>query len=289
MVYHGFETDWGGCGLNWGGTKWILIVVFLVLNLFLGFQLWQKTSAHPELANSYEYSLDELLYLHRITLNTELDPGDETLAQLEVSSVLEDDTDLLYSAGQEVEIKENLIRSVLSPPYQWDGEFDSRSFRDNFLKKYIYRSEEYRLESVGQNAIRYVQYYQDLPLFISELEIAIDRKRQLVTGYQQLYFRVLSEGVKQPIIPSFAGLISLIEQQAIPPYATITDVTLGYYGHPYDAEQQVLTPTWRITFQDDGIYKVSYVNAYTGAIELDPNQADEVMQDDLALFHTGKR
>lgn len=267
----------------------MLIVMFLVLNLFLGFQLWQKTSAHPELAHSYEYTLDELLYLHRITLDTELDPGEKSLAQLEVSSSLGNDVYQFFGEGQKVQIKENMILSVLSPPYQWEGSFDSKAFRDQFINKYIYQGEAYRLDSFGPSFIRYVQHHGDLPIFISELKLTVNEQAQQVTDYRQLYFRVLAEGIKQPIISSYSGLLTLIDQQVIPPYATIVDVTLGYYGHPYDAQQQVLTPTWRITFLDDGFTKVSYVNAYTGAIELDPNQTDEVMQDELTLFYPGQR
>src|SRR5690606_534505 len=158
------------------------------------------------------------------------------------------------------------------------------SFRDNFLKKYVYQNEAYRLEGVNGASIRYVQHYRDLPLFISRLDIYINPSLEAVTGFEQLYYRILREGTEQPIIPAAAALVTLVEQQVIPPFAVIQDVTLGYYGHPYEAQLQVLTPTWRILFQTGTEKSESYVNAYTGAIELDPNQTDEVKQDEHTIF-----
>lgn len=275
--------------MNWGGTKWILIVVFLILNLFLGYQLWQKTSHQPELANSYQSALDELLYLHQISLETELNPFEGALAPLEVSSTLKEGLDFPFAKDQQVRIEGNRIEAALMMPYKLEEPFDSRAFRENFLKKYVYQNEAYQLEGINSTTIRYVQYYKELPLFISKLDISVNPASRMVTGYEQLYFSVLREGTKQPIIPAEAALTTLIEQQVIPPFAAIRAVTLGYYGHPYEAQLQVLTPTWRIIFQTGTEIKESYVNAYTGAIELDPNQTDEVKQDEHAFFHFGQR
>lgn len=40
-------------------------------------------------------------------------------------------------------------------------------------------------------------------------------------------------------------------------------IELGYYGHTYNADEQILAPVWRI-IHDDHIH---YVNGITGAIE----------------------
>ncbi|GGK30194.1 hypothetical protein GCM10010965_23800 [Caldalkalibacillus thermarum] len=259
--------------MNWANTKSILIVVFLLLNIFLGWQLWQKHTNHPELAFIYEHSLDELLLLHQITLDTDLDPEQPHMAQLEVRSLTESDRPNLPDAqGQSITVKDNVIISAFSPAYPLEGEFDPQLFKELFVKEYVYRGEDYNFNYMDEAEISYIQYYGEFPLFIGSLTIFLNEQGG-VTGYKQRYYHVVNEGDKQPIISSYTSLRTLLDQQVIPPLAVIREVTLGYYGQVYAAENQVLTPTWRIIYEDRNQLKVTYVNAYTGAIELDPNKA----------------
>ncbi|MDQ0339309.1 regulatory protein YycI of two-component signal transduction system YycFG [Caldalkalibacillus uzonensis] len=257
--------------MNWANTKSILIVVFLCLNLFLGWQLWQKHTHHPELAYIYESSLDELLILHQITLDTELDMEQPHMAQLEVRSFAGKPLDVPAKQEQNIHIKDHVIISTLSSPYTLEGGFDPDVFKELFLKTYVYQGEDYHFSNKTDDEISYIQYYGQFPLFIGSLTIFID-EHEAVTGYRQVYFQVVSEGEKQPIISSYTSIRTLLDQQILPPLAVIRDVTLGYYGQVYDAENQILTPTWQIVFEDRDQLKITYVNAYTGAVELDPNK-----------------
>ncbi|GAA0378283.1 two-component system regulatory protein YycI [Bacillus horti] len=254
--------------MNWSRTKSIFILVFLVLNSFLGYQLWEKIQTRPlELAQLSEGSVEELLALRNISLETELQAEQPELSQLNaqfLTNVFEDFENL---QNQSLLFQENMLISQFHDPILLE-EGQEQDIRP-LVEPYIHRFEQYELDQWAGDSILFLQKVEGHPIFIGGIEFYVNQVEEelFLTGYEQTYYQVVNMGTKQPTISSYTSIRTLLDNQAIPYFSTIVDVRLGYYGQVYEVEGQVLTPAWRIMIETDDRVRMIYVNAITGAIE----------------------
>lgn len=255
--------------MHWSRIKSIFIVVFLLLNSFLGYQLWEKKTKKIELAQSYENSIDELLLLKNIRLLPELDIEQPELPQLNVQFLSYTFRDLALLAGQHVTIDDHKLIATLVEPYSLAEPWEEAVFFQDFVKEQVMNGEQYRFDAYFNQRIVYLQHVAELPIFGGTLQFQLNHDQE-VTGYEQIYYHVINQATPQPVISSFTCLRTLLENGAIPAEAAITRLTLGYFGQIYEANSQILTPTWRVSvmFQDERLEY--FVNAYTGAIVVSP-------------------
>lgn len=257
--------------MNWSRTKSIFIVIFLILNSFLGYQLWEKQSNQLEFTQIYESDLDEMLQLRDISIEIELSVDQPELAQLHVqyANYEEHLADLAAMSGQHVRFEKDRLVSELSEAYQRPEPFDPEHFEAEFMADNILYHDEYRFDRVTNQEIIYLQVYEDYPVFVAPLRFS-QNEAQAIKRYQQVFFEVLSQGTKQSVLSAYTAVRTSVENQIIPTGSTVKDVTLGYYGQLYEVESQVLTPAWRVVVEHSGEIEEYYVNAFTGAIESGP-------------------
>jgi regulatory protein YycI of two-component signal transduction system YycFG len=252
--------------MNWSRTKSIFIAAFLILNSFLGYQLWEKQTKKIELAQSYESSLEELLQLKNITLETELSAKQPEMSQLNAKFMEYTHEDLSQIEGQSLSVKENQIVSKLSTPYALPSPWSADEFYQNFVKERVINGQQYVIDQHSDTEIVYLQQLQAYPIFVGTLVFQKPNEEE-ITGYQQTYYHVINQGTEQPVISSFTSIRTLLDNQVLPLYSRIMEVDLGYYGQVYEIESQVLTPVWRIIVEHESKRTTIYVNAITGAIE----------------------
>lgn len=254
--------------MHWSRIKTIFIIVFLLLNSFLGYQLWEKKTRKIELAQSYENSIEELLLLKNIKLDTELDLEQPELPQLNVQFLTYTFRDLALLAGQHVVLEEHRLISNLIQPYSLPKPWDESIFFEEFVQKKVMNGEEYRYDVHGQGLV-YLQQVDLRPIFGGTLLFQHDGEQ--VTGYEQVYYHVISQATPQPVISSFTCLRTLLENESIPQESVIINLSLGYFGQIYEADSQILTPTWRVLVIHKEKRLEYYVNAYTGALVYMPS------------------
>lgn len=255
--------------MNWSRTKSIFIVAFLILNSFLGYQLWEKMQTKQfELAQLSESSLEELLALRQITIDTELQAEQAKMSQLNAQFVM-NLGELEKLERQNIIFQDHLLQSQFHEPIMLEPEWKLESFQQQVMDPYVLWSEQYRLDQWFADGIHFLQTVEGRPIFVGGLRFLVEQEEEgvQVLGYDQVYFQVVNTGTKQPIISSYTSIRTLLDNQAIPPYSTITGVELGYYGQIYEVESQVLTPAWRIMIETEESTRMIYVNAITGAIE----------------------
>lgn len=255
--------------MNWSRIKSIFIVVFFLLNSFLGYQLWEKQTKKIELAQIYESSIDELLLMKNISLETELNLEQPELSQLNVQFLAYTFRDLALLEGQNIVLEDHKIISKLIQAYPLPEPWEETLFFQEFVKEEIMRGEQYGYDPRDGKGLVYLQKVEGYPIFGGSLEFQINDQQQ-VTGYEQVYYHVINQATQQPVISSFSSLRTLLDNQVLPSESIIKDIALGYFGQIYDAESQVLTPTWRIVIEQEENRLEYFVNAYTGAIELQP-------------------
>jgi regulatory protein YycI of two-component signal transduction system YycFG len=252
--------------MNWSRIKSIFIVAFLILNSFLGYQLWEKQTKKIELAQSYESSLEELLLLKNITLETELSVNQPEMSQLNAKFMEYKYEDLSQIEGQSLSMNENQIISKLSTPYSLPSPWSAEEFYLSFVKERVINGEQYVIDQHNETEIVYLQQVQTYPIFVGAIVFEKYNEEQ-ITGYQQTFYHVINQGTEQPVISSFTSIRTLLDNQVLPLSSKIKDVDLGYYGQVYEIESQVLTPVWRIIVEYENKRMTIYVNAITGAIE----------------------
>lgn len=252
--------------MNWSRIKSIFIVAFLILNSFLGYQLWEKQTKKIELAQSYESSLEELLLLKNITLETELSAEQPEMSQLNAQFMEYTYEDLSKMEGQSLSVDDNKIVSKLSTPYVLPSPWSAEEFYQNFVKERVMNGKQYVIDQHNETNIVYLQQVQSYPIFVGTLVFQKNNVEE-ITGYQQTFYHVINQGTEQPVISSFTSIRTLLDNQVLPSHSKIKDVDLGYYGQIYEIESQVLTPVWRIIAEHEGKRMTVYVNAITGAIE----------------------
>lgn len=245
--------------MDWGRAKSVLIVSFLLLNILLGFQLynsrWDKTASQ----NSAVIQEETLKLL------------DSRNIRIEVKKVPKD-TPKLRSVYSREKINH-------SDPVKVDSPFSASTLLRNSPSKKameaagIEKPGDYELDSAagvkGEKRV-YYQMYEGLPMFDVPLELLEQNGK--ITGYKQAYVEVQS-GVdvqEQEVISAYTALRSLAENTQETNYA-IVDIRLGYHGQKFNTETQYMLPSWRIIRENGDIY---YVQAYTGAVE-QPAEKDE--------------
>ncbi|UFJ40416.1 two-component system regulatory protein YycI [Brevibacillus humidisoli] len=252
--------------MDWSRAKSILIGAFLLLDLFLGYQVyasrtqqWSDVQQVQKGAGDIELLLDQ----RNIALKVEIP---EEVRQMQYVHVEYLSTDSFgkhpLPTDQHITISDSLITARFDQPIQLNDSTNAAELLRELQKRVMY-ADQYQPDKyyTERGLLRYWQQYEGLPIFVAPLELFV--QRESVIGYQQSYLRIRNHGSGRQVISAYTALRSLLEKQLIRNGETIEDVTMGYYGHEYDADIQVLAPIWRIIH--DG--KIDYVNAFTGAVE----------------------
>lgn len=257
--------------MNWSRTKEILIVAFLIVNIFLGYQLWEKQTRKLELANIADSTIEERLALRDVELSTELPAEQPELSQINAQFLVHAFEDLQKYENQQVYVNEHLLQSSFNQKLSLEQIDSLDMFFSEIVIPHVAQAEDYELEQyIEGEQVSYIQYYHDHPVFISRLDFYLED--MYVTGYEQTYYHIVSTGTPQRVLSAATSLRTLLDQQTIPAQSTITDVRLGYYGHIYAIDSQVLIPTWRFVIEGEGYTRYIYVNALTGVIEVEETQ-----------------
>lgn len=259
--------------MDWSRAKTILIWAFLLLDLFLAYQVsasrtekWMDTEA----VVSDKWDIELYLKQQNIELQAEVPKETPEMTYLNVKYLGLSALTLQDMLGIKVTQEKSAIFAQLVPPIELREQTSSeellRQMRDRLPHAGQYQMDSY--QTVG-NRLLYWQMHEKRPLFVAPLEIFVGDGA--VRSYRQTYFNIRSQGSGRQVISAYTALRSLVDKDVIGPGQKIVNVTLGYYGYHYDADIQVLAPVWRFI---DGAGGSHYINAFTGAVErpLDTNK-----------------
>ncbi|CAM5798028.1 two-component system regulatory protein YycI [Brevibacillus borstelensis] len=250
--------------MDWSKTKTILIWAFLLLDVFLGYQVYATRGGYwqnPEASQSEKWEMDDYLRQHNVTLDAEVPSDTPDMTYLNAEYVGIGALELQGMAGIDATLEKMALAARLKPPIAINGQITPNELLRQIGPRMMY-SDQYTadLYQSNQGRLLYWQVYDKVPIFIAPLEVYLADGS--ILGYRQTYLNIRSQGTSRPIISAYKAIRSLVEKQVIHPGERIENVTLGYYGS-YDAEIQGLAPVWRIIH--DG--KQHFVNGFTGAQE----------------------
>jgi regulatory protein YycI of two-component signal transduction system YycFG len=254
--------------MDWSRAKTILILSFLLLDMFLAYQIInvknriQETAPQGELTPS---SLDDLLKTRHIRMDAEVPKETPDMHYINVRfTPIADYTEQLI--GQRLEQqKGNEIIALFQQPVPLSSTSNSADIMKDMGNSIAF-SQDYRYDKERSTADmkRFLQVSRTFPLFSAPLDIVVDHGRAI--GYRQIHVQVINQGVGRKMITALTAVRSLIDNGYIRYGEEISGISLGYYGHIYDADVQVLAPVWRVVHTHD----THYVNGITGAVEQAP-------------------
>lgn len=238
--------------MDWSRAKNIMIYAFLLLNIVLGYQLWQEVrdQMHSELDwTSLSDAAKKMMEVKKIQVTAKI--PSETPALREITYRFLKRGDQLEPLKQPQDTKIVFAENDLIKSLQGD----------------IPHIEMYRYDPLtGRNGtfVLHQRLPNGLPIFEVTLELA--HSQQKIQGFRQQYVELIEakESKEQKILPASQALEHVI-LSALMSGAVVKNVQLGYHGQIFDAANtQVAAPSWRILLENDEVY---YVNAISGAID----------------------
>lgn len=238
--------------MDWSRAKTILIGVFVLLNLLLGYQLWYDrvgmSESNPESLES-ELLLEQIIARKNIRIRTTLPTETPKLREKSVKVSPPDG-------------KPDIIR--LMEPFSIEL-IKQPSAMKEMLTKALPDGESYTISSIESGNDKYVlhQMQDKYPLF--DMELILLAEGGQVYGYKQLHAEQLTGALHQEhkVLDAMTAVITLADK-FLQDDAVILEVTLGYHGQAFNSETRVLAPYWRVlTEQGDRFF----VHAITGAVD----------------------
>lgn len=277
--------------MNWENAKSWLIVAFLVLNMALGWQLYQSRQEMLGYVEPYADLLANtktLLAEHNFSLDAQVPQNHPNLPSLQATAVnlsLKDLAHTVFPSARRATLDTSL--GLVTTPeghikvngdgswqvtYQNPVNLTNQHIQD--LLQNSWHGQNYQPDTAtSQNgALVYLQNYQGYPVFDSS--IVIQTSPDLILGYTQSGLtNITPTGDPKPIISALDALDSLanaVDKSSQHTDNRILTINLGYAGKSgpnpaaSSSSPSYWFPVWRVV-TDNQIY---YINALTGEVEL---------------------
>jgi regulatory protein YycI of two-component signal transduction system YycFG len=251
------------------------------LNLFLGYQLYQKNDIN-NIAILSQQPLEEILQNNKINYKDKIpkykaeqtfisaqrygfNEEEKALKSKDITLDKEKSTDITlhYSLKKPMELpkkdtkdlvdtlskflEENVTRGKEYSYIEWDKETDIVWFNQVYLNKpIIYNPSNF--DQLKEGSLDYKAPN-------GMIKFQLDEKGRM-TGFTQTYLFILRQGTFQEIIPPTKALGRLLDTAHIKKGAKIKSIELGYYSLVGVGDVQVYAPTWLIK-TENGQYLVN--------------------------------
>ncbi|WP_096186054.1 two-component system regulatory protein YycI [Evansella halocellulosilytica] len=259
--------------MDFSKTKTIFIITFLILNIFLTFQLVEKRTS-GNISSLSPTSLQ--LELNEWNIDVHIDDAEETQRGSYISGTTRSFSEERVQRqldGQNVQlIDEYEIYSELEDPYQLSDD-NLRARVDAFLQQNILYGDEYQFSHYDEerNIIALHQTYEGRPIDQYKrsrvhLVLTLNEDFQVV-AYNQQYMEITPQGGEQEMLSPMEAIKTLLREQLIPENTVIDNVQLGYNSQiQTTVEIQVFSPVWQIQVNDE-IYLVSAIESDVQRVE----------------------
>ncbi|MCP9298222.1 two-component system regulatory protein YycI [Bacillus halotolerans] len=251
--------------MEWNKTKTIFIVAFLILDIFLGYQFFEKRSNSKEyevIKNDVEHDMkaDHITYEgldkeaiegYRITANQKVFTKDDIES-------LKDQKPMVDMPSDDHKVT-NLKMKFTSPIA-----LSKKNIEDDaqaLVSSKIQDGEKYKLWKVDKSKkeIIYFQTYEGHYIYqktdnssnmIGQVILHLNDKNEVVS-YEQSTLETFKQIQKENLITELDAVELLYYQNQLKEYCTIKSVKFGYVAQYPLTSTQVLAPVWRVTVEYD--------------------------------------
>ncbi|GFN31333.1 two-component system regulatory protein YycI [Paenibacillus xylaniclasticus] len=238
--------------MDWSRAKSVLILAFLVLNVVLGYQLWQNVS---ERLNADQKLGD----LGADTLRIMKERGISLAATASIPTETPKLRDLTYrfktpgGAAERIELKKPVDSRIV---------FDEKELLDQ-LGGIIPDLKLYRFDQLSSTDGVFVLYRManGRPMFDVKLELYYSNQNQKITAYSQSQVELeRSESEAREVLSASKAVMPLIDKY-LEEGSVIKEISLGYHGQLFDSETQYAAPSWRVMLESGKPFYVHAISA----------------------------
>lgn len=255
--------------LDWSRIKTIFIITFLVLDIFLAIQFYQKRSNY-QLDVIAESSIEDQLKANDITY---VSLPKDSLKESYIAGNSKIFTDKIASdlVDQKVEIYNEVLQSHMKKPIPIPKS-NRNFFLEKFVKDYVWNGNSYRYceTNTATKTIYFCQTYKNRLIYnidSSVVEVKYNSNNEIY-AYRQRYLEGLKEMVDkknvQEVLSSIKAIQNLFVKDELKPGDKVTNVDFGYYTLiPLTTGVKVIAPAWHIVVNEKENY---FVNAIEGQV-----------------------
>jgi regulatory protein YycI of two-component signal transduction system YycFG len=253
--------------MDWRKTKTIFIITFLVLNIFLSIQIYEKRE-NSQLDVIAEASIEEQFEVDEITYK-ELPKAQSKESYISGNSYVFSDEDVkgLMKKDQMVErIDETKLMGKWKEPISLP-ETNVTTRLNQLVQEQLLFGDKYQFWGFNQisNTLTFFQQYNGKHIYSNSsamVTIYLNELNQLVS-YEQTFIVDMEEmDVEQDVIPVLDALKNLYNSGDLRPRSNVGTVELGYYTIVENTNSHVLIPTWHIVINEEQDF---FVNAFEGS------------------------
>lgn len=286
--------------MDWTKAKTILIIAFIFLDAFLGYNFWLNTNSEAEITVVTDSQIQEssrILQEAGIFLSAKLPEkvspqpflmvGFQAVEPSKIASkffggsnnikVERTEDSIIYHRDQEqLMVMYNGIISYFNNKSEDQKKLplatkdDAKRIADNFIKAHGgFPSNAKHDRTIYYNEsdsylVEYVLDYKGKFLASSYIDVLVTPSG--VKSYYSSWLKPMGyTGKSKQIISPVQALLKTIEIfEGVEKPITITGLELGYYSRYYNAEKWQAVPAWRVVVDNDEYY---YINGYTGELE----------------------
>lgn len=241
--------------MQWSQIKTLFILCFLVLDVYLLIQFFDKQEKSDlDVMKEQDASIEKQLKVEDIKLpklpDKEIKQSYISVEQKDLSDL--DSYDEISSSDNQkmTTVNDKLLVSTFEKPISVE---DSDDVKET-VEKNVLSGDEYSYWDWNEdlNTIIFFQEKNDQPVYYNDkglLLLYLNNDDEIV-GYTQTMLGEENEDFdtkKRPLIKPIRAIDTLYNQYELRSGDEIAEPTIGYYtSQPIDSDEQTLAPTWRI-------------------------------------------
>jgi regulatory protein YycI of two-component signal transduction system YycFG len=284
--------------MQWGHIKTLFIISFLLLNLYLVIQLFDRqNTADMNVLDHPESTIEEQLESENITIEAALETEFTEASYTEVTQKRLSSDDMNELGGMDDQtaavINNNFIVSVFDEPISLPTPYTPESISSE-VKNHILYADEYELWgwNTDTNMLLFFQHYEDRPVYFNQnglLLVYLNEENEMTHYTQTILGEGEAQGGAKNLIQPIQAVGSLYNRGDLRPDETVTEISLGNYARIATEGVQVFAPTWKVTVEtNENEERHYFINAIEGLVFESESTVflTDVMQDQLSKIRT---
>lgn len=258
--------------MHWGQIKTLLIISFLVLDIYLFVQfLEKKAESDIGILEHSTSSIEDQLVDDYITYEALPDEEyEETFISVEQKEFTEDELveQNKSTPQQSIIIQNSFIVSRLEKPIELNEMANSEQIM-NVFNNLVYFSEEYHFWNWNKekNIIIFFQNKLNRPVYYNQnglVLLFLNEENEIIFYIQTMLGETESLAEKRKLMQPLEAIETLYVANELPSESHIDSVDIGFYTRvPFETEVQVFAPIWKVKVNGEKDY---FVNAIEGFI-----------------------
>jgi len=258
--------------MQWSQIKTLFILCFLVLDVYLLFQFFDKQSeADIGVLERQDSPIEEQLEAENIKVpKLPEDVPDESFLSVKPKTFTEDELKKLedFKNQEAIVINSNFILSEFKDPVALPSGGTNDKI-EALVKKSILFSEEYKFWNWNEdmNVLIFFQEKAERPIFFNQngmILVFLNDDNEMIFYIQTMLGKAEPRAEKKTLIKPIKAIETLYKANELKAGDEITKVDIGFHTRvPLENGIQVFVPTWKVSVNDEKEY---FVNAIEGFV-----------------------